>query len=376
MSTLEVKLGWATALGQTLLRVVWFGVIPALLAALWLQYCLPPATGADGTIARLLAAADRFPIPTFVILFLVFAGLLRYWRYYLPWGYCLARLAPAEAATVSRAELVELVGKTTTKPKRAWLELLLLGAWLALAAGAALLLRDTALQSYSVLSGSMLPSFAQGDELSTNRRAYAGASAGLPARGDVVIFRHDTMQEVVKRVIALPGDEVRMHGGFPIINGWEVPHCDVGRYVHLRDGVKIDGRVFVEFLAGSAYLTLHVPPARPFESYLVKPGEVFVLGDNRNSSLDSRNWKDSAPSGLPVSAIVGRVERIVLRRKRSGEIDHASLLSELGLHMNADGFDMAEARRKLDACIVSAPPDTRPPAAPKPAASSSIGAAP
>jgi signal peptidase I len=324
-------------------------------------------------MARLLGAADRFPIPTFVVVFLLFAGLLRYWRFYLPWGYCLAQLAPAVAATVPRVELDELERKAA-KPKRAWLELVSLGAWLAVAAAAALGLRDHALQSYSVLSSSMLPSFEQGDELATNRRAYAGSGNGLPARGDVVIFRGDEMQEVVKRVVGLPGDEIRMHGGFPIINGWEVPHCDVGRYVHLRDGVKVDGRLFVEFLAGSTYLTLHVPPARPFESYVVKPGEVFVLGDNRNSSLDSRNWRNDTPSGLPVAAIVGRVDRIVLSRERTGRIDYSSLFSKLGTQMNADGFDMSEAQRKLDACVRSAPSSTQPPAAP--ASPSPVGATP
>jgi signal peptidase I len=326
-------------------------------------------------MARLLGAADRFPIPTFVVVFLLFAGLLRYWRFYLPWGYCLAQLAPPVAATVSRAELDELERKAA-KPKRAWLELVSLGAWLAVAAAAALGLRDQALQSYSVLSSSMLPSFEQGDELSTNRRAYAGASHGLPARGDVVIFHSDEMQEVVKRVIGLPGDEIRMRGGFPIVNGWEVPSCDVGRYVHLKDGVAVDGRVFVEFLAGASYLTLHVPPARPFDSYVVQPGEVFVLGDNRNSSLDSRNWRDGAPSGLPASALVGRVDRIVLSRKRSGAVDYASLFSRLGLQMNADGFDLSEAQSKLEACIKSAPASTQPPAAAAPASVPVVGAMP
>lgn len=375
MSTLEVKLSWPTIAGQALLRAVWFGVVPALLAALWMQHCLPPPAGGDDALARLLGAADRFPIPTFVVVFLLFAGLLRYWRFYLPWGYCLAQLAPPVAATVPRAELDELERKAA-KPKRAWLELLSLGAWLAVAAAAALGLRDHALQSYSVLSSSMLPSFEQGDELSTNRRAYAAAAKGLPARGDVVIFHSDEMQEVVKRVIGLPGDEIRMRGGFPIVNGWEVPSCDVGRYVHLKDGVKVDGRVFVEFLAGASYLTLHVPPARPFDSYVVKPGEVFVLGDNRNSSLDSRNWRDGAPSGLPASAIVGRVDRIVLSRKRSGTVDYSSLFSRLGLQMNADGIDLSEAQSKLEACIKSAPASTQPPAAAAPASVPVVGATP
>ncbi len=352
---------WATLAGQALLRVTWFGVIPALLAAWWLQHCVPPASGGAGGIARLLDFADRFPIPTFVVMFLSFAGMLRYWRFYLPWGYCLAELPLEVAARAPRAELADLERKPA-KPKRPWIDALSLVAMLGVAAAAALALRESTFQSYSVLSSSMLPSFELGDELAANRRAFSAKGGVLPARGDVVVFHHDAGKDVVKRVIGLPGDEIRMHGGFPIINGWEAPHCDVGRYVHLRDGVKVDGRVFVEFLGGAAYLTLHVPPARPFDSYVVKPGEVFVLGDNRNSSLDSRYWKNDGPSGLQISTIVGRVDRLVLSRTRSGAIDYESMFSPLGLQMNADGFDMTDAQRQLSECLSSAPESTLPPA--------------
>jgi len=355
----------ATRLGQALLRALWFGAIPALLAGLWLRRCVPAASGGEGTLARLLDAADRFPIPTFVIAFLVFAALIRYWRFYLPWGYCLADVPPERAASVPRRQLAELEGRQDrSKPKRAWLEALSLAVMLAAAAAAALLLRERALQTYSVLSSSMLPSFEKGDELAANRRAYEGngGATSLPARGDVVIFHHASAQDVVKRVIGLPGDEIRMHGGFPIINGWEVPHCDVGRYVYSKGELAADGRIFAEFLAGKTYLTLHVPPARPFQSYVVKPGEVFVLGDNRNSSLDSRNWNADEPSGLAVSTIVGRVDRFVFSRLRSGEIDYGSLLAPLALQLNADGLDTTELAQKLEACLKSKPADSEPPA--------------
>lgn len=324
-------------------------------------------------MSQLLDAADRYPIPTFVLAFVIFATLIRYFRFYLPWGYCLALLPPEEAAKHPRASLSELE-KRAEKPKTGWVEAASWVALLGAAAGAALLLRQHLLQSYSVRSSSMLPSFELGDELALSRKAYSNGR--LPARGEVVVFHHDGQQDVVKRVIGLPGDEIRMHGGFPIINGWEAPHCDVGRYVHIQGEAQVDGRIFVEFLAGKAYLTLHVPPARPFESYVVKAGEVFVLGDNRNQSLDSRNWIDDQPSGIALTSLVGRVERFVLGRKRSGELDYASLLSPLAFQWNADGMDMSDAQRKLSECLKGRPENTEPPRPAAAAPLSRLGALP
>ena len=87
----------------------------------------------------------------------------------------------------------------------------------------------------------------------------------------------------VKRVVGLPGDRIGMRGPTPVINGWVVPACDAGDYFYLMsDGERaVHGRLRVEFLEDRVYLTIHAP-TRPFpETYLVKPGEVFVLGGDR-----------------------------------------------------------------------------------------------
>lgn len=398
----------AERVGQWLLRLVWFGVVPALLAALTLRRGLPAphATGPE-VLLSLSELALRHPIEAYVLAFLAFASLLRYWRFYLPLGYCLAQLPLELAARASRAALPELesaqrllqrlertktgrpelqgpleeleralegVDVTRLREARKQLEAhasrelgrrdLVEAAWflggLAVAAAAALLLRAELFQNYSVLSSSMLPTFERGDQITADRRAYRKNEA--PARGDVVIFQQNSEQDIVKRIIGLPGDEIRMRGGFPIINGWEVPHCSAGRYVYWGGGLSADGQLFVEFLEGKAYLTLHVPPARAFATHTVKPGELFVLGDNRNSSLDSRNWKNGEPSGLPLSAVVGQVGRILASPKRNAELDAASLFTRVDdLHLNADGLDTRELERQVQACLKAMPANTRPP---------------
>jgi signal peptidase I len=401
----------ASSAAQWLLRAIWFVLVPGLLAALWLRHALPaPHAAGPSALLTLAEVSQRHPVEAFVVAFLGFVILLRYWRFYLPFGYCLAHLPLSLAARAPRAALPELEAAvrlsrslaraedsknselrealaelaaatqaidlprlrrarrtvearaTRALSRRAWLETAGFIGGLGVAAALALLLRGEWLQNYSVLSSSMLPTFERGDQITADRRAYRGAVSGLPARGDVVIFQQSAAHDVVKRVIGLPGDEIKMRGGFPIINGWEVPHCSAGRYVYWGGGVSVDGQLFVEYLNGKAYLTLHVPPARSFASYVVKPGEVFVLGDNRNASLDSRNWRNGEPGGLPLSAVVGQVGRILASPQRNAELDPASLFSRVdNLSLNADNLDTRELQRQVQACVKAMPEQTSPP---------------
>src|SRR5206468_3062132 len=107
-----------------------------------------------------------------------------------------------------------------------------------LAAGCALLVRTSLFQTYRVLSASMLPNLRPDDLLLASRFAYGfqwpGARsrpAGPPKRGDVIVFHHQLgpqyPDELVKRVIGMPGDRIHMYGGHPFINGWRVPDCDI-----------------------------------------------------------------------------------------------------------------------------------------------------
>jgi signal peptidase I len=131
------------------------------------------------------------------------------------------------------------------------------------------------IQPYVEQSTSMQNTLAPGDRL-------FAVPGGTLRRGDVVIFRVPTRVSkthalVVKRVIGLPGDRVGC--------------CDS------RGQITVDGRALDE-----TYLYPGDPPSRIRFSATVGKGQVWVMGDHRNISVDSREW-----GAIPASGIVGRV---------------------------------------------------------------------
>jgi signal peptidase I len=225
--------------------------------------------------------------------------------------------------------------------------------------------------AYEVLSASMLPTLEPGDMVAGNRLAYGWHAGGtLPKRGDIVVFhRADAGEEsssaIVKRVIGLPGDRISMKDATPVINGWEVPKCDAGLYIYpLKEGGAAAARLFVEFLDDRAYLMLRTALTPHWsETYVVKPGEVFVLGDNRDISFDSRAWNGWKGDGLAITAIDARAERSLYGLKRSGRADLVPLLRRLDPGVRLDGLDTTELRYSIAHCLEQRPAQTRPPAA-------------
>ena len=186
----------------------------------------------------------------------------------------------------------------------------------------AMALRAFVVEAFKIPSGSMIPTLQVGDHIFVNKFTYGPAipwtkkriwSRMPPERGDVIVFAYPEHpdQDFIKRVIATPGDKLEARGGHPIINGWEVPSCYAGgySYVEQQDGSRHEGEVFVEFLEDEAYLTLYdrQSPQTDYQGpYYVKPNEVFVMGDNRNNSHDSRVWWGGTGGGVPFENIKGR----------------------------------------------------------------------
>jgi signal peptidase I len=172
---------------------------------------------------------------------------------------------------------------------------------------AVLVLRAFFFQSYSIASASFSPTLNLGDIVVASDRAYAQVA---PSRGDVVILRVPASGEQwVKRVVGLPGDHVQMVGGVLCIDGRAVKRQRIADFMGL-DGAPDAVVQYRETLPGGrAYNTLDIGPSE-FDNtpvFVVPAGSYFVLGDNRDNSLDSR----SSLGYLKREDILGRViERV------------------------------------------------------------------
>jgi|RhiMethySRZTD1v2_1073278.scaffolds.fasta_scaffold1171010_1 signal peptidase I len=198
-----------------------------------------------------------------------------------------------------------------------------------------LLLKTVAAEAYFVPSGSMLPSLLVGDYLLVSKFPYgysryslpvplAPASSErllgkLPERGDVVVFRlpRDPSQTYVKRVIGLPGDRVQMRAGRLWVNGRMLPlRRDGIGAIEADDGTREPAPRFVETLPnGREHPIFKYRPNGELDDtqqFFVGEGQIFVMGDNRDDSLDSRVPGTSLGVGfVPVENLVGRVEAVL-----------------------------------------------------------------
>lgn len=218
-----------------------------------------------------------------------------------------------------------------------------------IAVGVALLLRAFVVEAFKIPSGSMLPTLQIQDHIFVNKFRYGPTIPYTrsrllqdlpPDRGDVIVFEtpdpspHNEGQDFIKRVIALPGDTLAVEGGHPIINGWRVPSCSVGEYEFQESagpsGAR-SGELVVEYLGEATYLTLYEDSRSDGRQgpYVVKPGEVWVLGDNRNNSSDSRAWFGYKGGGVPFANVKGRAMFVWLSFGLDGRVTWDRLLTNV-----------------------------------------------
>ena len=214
----------------------------------------------------------------------------------------------------------------------------------------AIVLRSFVLATFVIPSESMLPRLMVGDYLLVAKWPYGFSryslpwglplirdriGAKLPARGDVVVFKAPPANQVdyIKRVIGLPGDRVAMRRGQLILNGVAVPKLRVadllvpitpnspcspqeGSTIEVSqeaDGAACRYRRYRETLPGGRsyeVLDLGDTEADDRAETIVPPGHLFLMGDNRDRSADSRfPAKVGGGVGLvPVENLVGRAQ--------------------------------------------------------------------
>ena len=117
---------------------------------------------------------------------------------------------------------------------------------------------------------SMIPTLQNGEYILVNKLAY---KTGTPNRGDIIVFRlpGDETQDLIKRVIGLPGDTIKIKDGIVTINGQKLEE---------------------PYIAQSPLY---------FGEWVIPNGSLFVLGDNRNDSRDSHQW-----GLLPLQNVIGK----------------------------------------------------------------------
>ncbi len=202
--------------------------------------------------------------------------------------------------------------------------------------------------AFHIPSESMQPGLQVGDRVLVSKFAYGYSRHSLPLgigyalpdsmsgrlfgstpdRGDVVVVRDpDQGINLIKRVVGLPGDRIEMRAGRLFINGDRVPREPQGtvRYRD-RNGVLVEAAVYLETLPGGdvheIYERSDTAPLDDVGPFVVPEGNLFLMGDNRDASADSR-----------VAAGLGYVHRDeVVGQARTVLFTFASCREEDGLH--------------------------------------------
>ncbi|MGA7832597.1 MAG: signal peptidase I [Terracidiphilus sp.] len=194
----------------------------------------------------------------------------------------------------------------------------------------ALFLNTFLLQPYLIPSESMERTLLVGDFLLVNKQIYAPPDRVsrwfMPyrdvVRGDIVVFHHPQHPYVVKRVVGLPGDRLRIVNGHVDVNGKPLDEPYLA-FEPPRDPLRVNipAQIYPDPNVDTAWWK-QMQSLTQNGQLIVPPDEYFVLGDNRNNSKDSRFW-----GFVPRGAIVARplVIYFSLTRPSRTDVQRAAL---------------------------------------------------
>ncbi|MCB2183470.1 MAG: signal peptidase I [Desulfobulbaceae bacterium] len=182
----------------------------------------------------------------------------------------------------------------------------------------ALFIRTFVVQAFKIPSGSMIPTLLIGDHILVNKFSYGVKNPyngvtwiplGTPERGDVIVFKYpeNPSQDFIKRVVGVAGDRIAIKNKKLFVNG---------KPFHVENAVHLDSHIF----SGP------MPPRDNFGPVTVPQNSLFVMGDNRDNSHDSRFW-----GFVDLKAVKGKAfmlywswnkEKFSVRWQRIGDMIH------------------------------------------------------
>lgn len=183
----------------------------------------------------------------------------------------------------------------------------------------AMFIRTFIVQAFKIPSGSMLQTLQIGDHIFVNKFVYGirnpftkaiWVEGGQPKQGDIIVFVYpeDRSKDFIKRIIAVAGDKIEIKNKEVFVNGERIADPESGQ--------RIDPRI----------LPKGVSPRDNYGPVVVPDNSLFVMGDNRDHSHDSRFW-----GFVPVQDVKGKAfiiywswdsDRFMLRLDRLGKLIH------------------------------------------------------
>ncbi len=235
-------------------------------------------------------------------------------------------MSAADPARARRARRIARAVRRVRADQRLIVTLLLAGVL-------ALAMRTLVFQPFTIPSDSMRPALEPGDYIAVSKWPYGWSRASLPlsppvgsgrlfgrtpARGDIVVFTpaHAPRSAYIKRVIGLPGDMITLTGGMVFINGEPAPRGLLGEETRIApDGTLTRYARWQEILGDGRAWDVLQGDLGAYDDYgpvLVPQGYLFVLGDNRSESRDSRAVPPEGPGLVQIDQVIGRADRVLI----------------------------------------------------------------
>ena len=200
----------------------------------------------------------------------------------------------------------------------------------------AMVLRIFLFQPFTIPSASMEPNLYEGDYIVVSKWSYGFSKHSIPfspplfdgrimgsapKRGDIVVFKlpRDNKTDFIKRVIGLPGDRIQMIANKLYINDKPVQDVVVSR-AEIDDifGPRPVTEVRETLPEGKSFMTQDFGPGNDLDdtpAYEVPAGHYFMMGDNRDNSIDSRVEQSSGVGMVPAENLVGKAQIILFSWK-------------------------------------------------------------